>query len=251
MDSQPELRVDLCIALDDIRECVKLQRAIWNDAEEDLIPSSLFVVANKIGGQVLLAKAGTEAVGFSLAFPAFHGELRYLHSHIAGVGPEFQSRGVGRQIKMKQRELALARGIDLLEWTFDPLEIRNAYFNIVRLGAIIRSFHSNLYGVTASPLHGGLPTDRFVAEWHLSSLRVESALANERSTRMADAIQIVVPAEVEQWKKTGSPLAAELQTELRTQFQARFAQGFAITGFRMDGRNGIYLLEPESRAIPA
>jgi predicted GNAT superfamily acetyltransferase len=251
MDPQQEISVEVCTAPDEIRQCVQLQRRIWNDAEEDLIPSSLFVVANKIGGQVLLAKAGEHPAGFALAFPAFHGETRYLHSHIVGVASEYQNRGVGRQIKLKQRELALTAGIELLEWTFDPLEVRNAYFNVVRLGAVIRSFYPNLYGVTASPLHGGLPTDRFVAEWHLSSPRVESALAGKRPTNAADAIKIVVPADLAEWKKVGSPRAAEFQAHLRTQFQTRFAQGFVVTGFTMDGKDGIYLLETGANALSA
>jgi predicted GNAT superfamily acetyltransferase len=238
-----EVSIDVCTRLREIRECVNLQRTIWNDPDEDLIPSTLFVVANKIGGQVLLAHDGPKAVGFALAFPAFRDELRYLHSHIVGVAPEYQNRGLGRQLKLKQRELALGMRIPLMEWTFDPLAVRNAYFNIVRLGAVIRRFHSNLYGVTASPLHGGLPTDRLVAEWWLSSVRVDNALVGRAPTVAPDAVQIVVPAEMEDWKISASPHAVEVQSRLKMEFQERFAQGFAVTGFRMEGRNGIYLLE--------
>lgn len=251
MESGKKISVDVCTSLEEIRECVKLQRAIWNDAAEDLIPASLFVVANKIGGQVLLTKAGNEAVGFSLAFPGFHGAIRYLHSHIAGVAPQFQNQGAGRQIKLKQRELALEAGIDLLEWTFDPLEVRNAYFNIVRLGAIVRRFHANLYGVTTSPLHGGLPTDRFVAEWHLDSARVRNALAGKPQAVPESAIEVAVPAELEEWKRNGSALAAKTQAELREEFRARFAQGFAVTGFKIEERRGIYTLEPAANCDDA
>jgi predicted GNAT superfamily acetyltransferase len=240
-----EVSIDVCTTLREIRECVNLQRTIWNDPDEDLIPSTLFVVANKIGGQVLLARDGAKALGFALAFPAFRDELRYLHSHIVGVIPEYQNRGLGRQIKVKQRELALEMKIQLMEWTFDPLAIRNAYFNIVRLGAVIRRFHSNLYGVTASPLHGGLPTDRLVAEWWLSSARVGNALEGRAPMVMPDAVQIVVPAEMEEWKTSAPARAAEVQSRLKTEFQERFAQGLAVTGFRMEERSGIYLLEPQ------
>jgi predicted GNAT superfamily acetyltransferase len=196
---------------------------------------------------VLLARSGKEAAGFALAFPAFHDELRYLHSHIVGVVPEYQNLGVGRQIKLKQRELALGMRILLMEWTFDPLAIRNAYFNIVRLGAVIRRFNPNLYGVTASPLHGGLPTDRLVAEWWLSSERVSDALAGVAPTAAPGAFEIAVPAEIEGWKTSSPERAVEVQSEIKAKFQERFAQGFAVTGFRMEGRDGIYLLEPQEK----
>ena len=241
------ISIQVCTTLREIRECVNLQRIIWNDSDEDLIPSTLFVVAKKIGGQVLLARDGTKAVGFALAFPAFRGELRYLHSHIVGVAPEYQNRGLGGQIKIKQRELALEAQIPLMEWTFDPLAVRNAYFNIVRLGAVMRRFHPNLYGVTASPLHGGLPTDRLVAEWRMSSARVEGALAGAAPRLAADAIRIVVPAEMEQWKISEPARAAEVQSKLKNEFQQRFAQGCAVTGFRMEDRTGVYLLEPQEK----
>lgn len=238
-----DISIQACDSPSDMRACIDLQRLIWKDPDEDLIPTSLFLVANKIGGQVLLARDGERAVAFALAFPAFHGEQRYLHSHIVGVSPEYQNRGLGRRIKQRQRELALAAQISLMEWTFDPLALRNAHFNIVRLGAIIRGFHPNLYGITESPLHGGLPTDRLVAQWWMSSSRVMGALAGVAPTAAADALEITVPAEMEAWKRSDLPRAAEAQAELKREFQERFAQGFAVTGFRMQDRKGIYLLE--------
>jgi predicted GNAT superfamily acetyltransferase len=240
-----QISIELCRTLEEYRQCVTLERAIWNDPDEDLVPSTILLVANKIGGHILLAKDGSRAVGFALAFPAFHGELRYLHSHIVGVIPEYQNRGVGRQLKMKQRELALGGRIALMEWTFDPLAIRNAYFNIARLGATIRRFYPNLYGVTASPLHNGLPTDRLVAEWWLSSARVSNAIAGSVLAAAPDSVEIVVPAEMEAWKKSGSPQAAEVQAALKTEFQERFANGFAVTAFRIENGNGIYVLEQQ------
>ena len=238
-----EVRIEVCTSLSDIRECVNLQRIIWRDPDEDLIPSSLFIIAKKIGGQVLLARDGKRAVGFALAFPAFHGKVRYLHSHIVGVVPEYQNHGLGRKIKQKQRELALSAQITLMEWTFDPLALRNAYFNVVRLGAIVREFSPNLYGVTASPLHAGLPTDRLVAEWWMASSRVASALAGVAPTAGSDAVEIRVPADIEEWKSSALPRAVEAQASLKQQFQERFAQGFGVTGFRIEDGNGMYLLE--------
>ena len=90
-----------------------------------------------------------------------------------------QFAGVGRTLKLTQRDDALRRGIELIEWTFDPLEIKNAFFNMERLGAIVRRYVPNQYGTTSSPLHGGLPTDRCIAEWWISSPRVKAILAGQ------------------------------------------------------------------------
>ena len=111
----------------------------------------------------------------------------------------YRNQGVGRKLKLFQRQEALSRGIDLIEWTFDPLEIKNAYFNF-RLGAIARRFIPNMYGITTSPLHGGLPTDRLVAEWRLRSPRVRRAVADKRPAAAQSAqarkfVRIKVPAE--------------------------------------------------------
>src|SRR5260221_7158871 len=93
------------------------------------------------------------------------------------VRQQYRNGGLGRRMKLYQREEALDRGFELMEWTFDPLEIKNAYLNIERLGAIARRYNVNQYGITSSPLQGGLPTDRLVAEWWMKSKRVEAVLA--------------------------------------------------------------------------
>ena len=110
--------------------------------------------------------------GFALAYPGIRDGKPYLHSHMAAVLPEFRDLGIGRLLKLAQRDDALSRGISLIEWTFDPLQPRNAYFNLCRLGVVVRRYLIDVYGATSSPLHAGLPTDRLVAEWHLDSQRV-------------------------------------------------------------------------------
>ena len=103
-----------------------------------------------------------------------------------GVLPEYRDAGVGRMLKLEQREDALARGIELIEWTFDPLEIKNAYFNMERLGAIVRRYVRNQYGTTTSHLHGGLPTDRCIAEWWIASRRVKAILDGQPADARPD-----------------------------------------------------------------
>src|SRR6185295_17500862 len=129
---------------------------------------------------------GDRLVGFSIAIPGLKpGGRTYLHSHMLGVLDEYNNRGIGRMLKLRQREEALANGVPLIEWTFDPLELKNAYFNIERLGAVIRRYVHNQYGASSSHLHGGLPTDRCIAEWWIDTERVEAAINGRPGRRPA------------------------------------------------------------------
>ena len=154
-----------------------LQREIWGEKDIEVEPATMFVVATETGGQVLGAFDGERLVGYTLAVVGYANGTVFLHSHMTGVLAEYRDRGVGRALKLFQREDALGRGIRLIVWTFDPLEIRNAHFNLNRLGAIARKYLPNLYGLTTSPLHLGLPTDRLWVEWQLDSERVVAALS--------------------------------------------------------------------------
>src|SRR5579863_35202 len=181
---------------DEYRQAVALQREIWGFAEIDLLPVRLFVVASKIGGHSLGAFDADRMVGFCLAIPGLkQGARGYLHSHMLGVLPQYNNHGIGRAMKLAQRTEALAQGIDLIEWTFDPLELKNAYFNIEKLGAVIRRYAPNQYGLTSSPLHGGLPTDRCIAEWWISGDRAEAAINGRPMSRPAIEATIEVPNE--------------------------------------------------------
>ena len=203
------------------------------------MPVHVFAVAAKTGGQVLGAFEGEVQIGFALAFAAFAEDRRYLHSHMVAVLPEFQNRSVGRQLKLAQREDAIGRGIDLIQWTFDPLEIRNAYFNIARLGVVIRRYLIDVYGTSSSPLHRSLPTDRLLAEWWLKSSRVGAALQNNPRAPSPTAEHILVPdlsVELDN--------AAVIQADVRQEFLRWFNQDYAVTGFTVAQPSGVYLLEP-------
>jgi predicted GNAT superfamily acetyltransferase len=183
-------------------------------------------------------------VGFCLAVPGIKRDgAPYLHSHMLGVLPAYRNAGVGRRLKLRQREDALARGINLVEWTFDPLEPKNAYFNIERLGAVVRRYVENEYGTTSSPLHGGLPTDRCVAEWWIGSPRVEAILAG-RKPAGCTAERISVPADMERIRREEPDRAREIQRDNAGRFQQCFAQGLAVTGFERTPAAGIYVLGP-------
>jgi predicted GNAT superfamily acetyltransferase len=219
---------------------VELEIRVWGFAERDVVPSQMYVVAAKIGGQVLGAFAGGTMAGFALAYPGIRHGKPYLHSHMVAVLPEFRDLGLGRQLKLAQREEALARGIPLIEWTFDPLQTKNAYFNICRLGAVARRYLTDVYGSTSSPLHAGLPTDRLVAEWYLDSPRVVDTLTGKAAARAprVESVRIAVDG--------ASPeVVAQVQAETREQFQKLFAAGYTVTGFEREPGGGSYILEKQ------
>ena len=149
--------------------------------------------------------------------------------------PEYRNFGVGRSLKLAQRQEALARGYDLIEWTFDPLEIKNAYLNITRLGAISRRYKEDFYGPSSSPLQGGLPTDRLYAEWWLRSKRVESALSGSL-IRAASEETVTVPAEIYAWKASHDQrdLALAAQTANREALLRAFSAGLSVVGYDRD-----------------
>jgi predicted GNAT superfamily acetyltransferase len=221
---------------------VNLQHRIWGYSAIETVPNQMFIVAKESGGQVLGAFHKDEPVGFALAFAGMHHRTPYLHSHMVGVAPEFQNQGVGRLLKLAQRDDAIARGIDLIEWTFDPLQLKNAHFNIARLGAIARRYIPNFYGQTSSPLHAGLPTDRLVAEWWVNSGHVKDTLKNQAdSPESAERISIL--ATINQICINDPPQAKEIQLSIRRQFESHFAAGRGAIGFEFEDQRGSYLMD--------
>jgi predicted GNAT superfamily acetyltransferase len=238
-----------CESLEEMHDCIALQKEVWKFADADLIPVRVFVVAAKIGGQVIGAfvqrYGADELIGFALAIPGTRNGHAYLHSQMLAVRLQYRNRGMGRRIKLYQREDALARGFELMEWTFDPLEIKNAYLNIEKLGAIARRYSVNQYGITSSPLQGGLPTDRLVAEWWMKSKRVETVLSGGADAKCETRELIDVPAEIYQWKADATMRAQALAVQESNQerFIRAFADGLSVLGYERDDRgNGRFLL---------
>jgi predicted GNAT superfamily acetyltransferase len=230
--------------LEHFERCVVLQLEVWGYGDGDVIPRRVFMVAKRIGGQVIGAFDGDTQIGFAMSLPGYRDGKPYLHSHMLAVLPQYRNEGVGRRLKLAQRDDGIARGFDLMEWTFDPLEIRNAHLNIARLGAIVRRYEPNFYGPSSSPLQGGLPTDRLYAEWWLRSSRVTSILRGEAQTTEIQE-RVTVPHAIYQWKQDDHQrdLARATQSSNREALQSAFHRGLAVVGYDRDAQgNGSFLL---------
>jgi predicted GNAT superfamily acetyltransferase len=245
-----------CEGLEEFDACVQLQIETWGYNDGDVIPRRLFIVAQRIGGQAIGAfvrgslSGEEQMVGFAMSLPGMKAARKtgeaptpYLHSHMLAVKPEYRNAGIGRRLKLYQREDALSRGIFVMEWTFDPLEMKNAFLNIHRLGVVVRSYTPNFYGVSSSRLQGGLPTDRLHAEWWMESDRVLAILDGSPYNPPPIQETIMVPHAVSEWKAGSVSRAQAVQAENREKFLAAFARGLAVAGFTVDSEgNGTFEL---------
>lgn len=171
--------------LEEFRRVVELEKSIWGYTDaEDVVPVPIFVVTVKRGAVLLGAfDERGEMAGFVYSLPGIRHARPIQWSHMLGVVPEHRSSGLGLELKLAQRERTLAQRLDLIEWTFDPLQTLNAHFNFTKLGVIVEEYEPNAYGESSSHLHRGAPTDRFVAEWWIRERRVEERVAMVRNGR--------------------------------------------------------------------
>jgi predicted GNAT superfamily acetyltransferase len=252
------IAIRACSGFDELEACVQLEIETWGYDPSDVLPRKAFLLMQKIGGQVIgafdteIAGGGPKSLaGFALSLPGMKnselGPRAYLHSHMLAVREAYQNRGLGAKLKLEQRREALARGIRHMEWTFDPLEMKNAYLNLHKLGAIARRYEENFYGASSSRLQAGLPTDRLVAEWELDSPRVEAALEGRAAEAHEIETRIPVPASISAWRASEAERerALAVQSENRIRFQTAFSHGLSVVGFTRDtAGNGIYELGP-------
>lgn len=239
-----EIRIEALKTNTQFDQAVALQDTVWSYEPDDRMTQKVFLLASHIGGQALGAYDGDTLAGYAMSLPGIRDGKPYLHSHHLAVLPQYRSGGVGRRLKLAQRDDAMARGIKLMEWTFDPLEIPNAHLNVARLGAVIRRYKKNFYGESTSPLHGGLPTDRVIAEWWLGSRRVSNAFERVPNEFEVEA-RVEVPAAIYAWKADPATrhMAREVQLRNSEALEAAFAAGLAVLGYERDAAgNGTYLL---------
>ncbi len=272
--TEVDVQIRRAQGLDDYQAVIKLQKEVWGFTElEDFAAVPLLMIANQFGGAVNVAQESSgRFIGFSLAYLGRTSEHKLIWwSHMTAVIEEYRNKDIGLRLKSRQREDALASGIDQIRWTFDPLRALNAHFNIHKLGVIVREYEENIYGYSSSPLHMGLPTDRFVAEWNLNSDRVTERLSTTEATlilRDFDRLpRINEPGHEPNFRLQESPLLMEIpvniselkQTDLATAkaWQATihdaclhyFQLGYTVTDFIVVDRprpQALYVLEKET-----
>ena len=241
------IEIRLCHTLAEYEDCLRLEQITWGTGI--LVPTAIFVVAQETGGQIIGAFDSKKMIGFTMALAAIHEGHPSLHSHMTAVLEPYRDKGVGRALKLFQRQEALSRNIHLVEWTFDPLELKNARFNVMRLGAIIRRLIPNCYGITDSPLHKGMPTDRLVAEWWLDSPRVNRIVSggSPQTSASKETTRISVPNNISDLRTKNREAAEKIQTQIREQFQSNFAKKMVVTAIESTAASTDYLLQPQPK----
>ncbi len=268
---------------DEYRAVEQLQRQVWGLDDVEIVPDHLLLTAQKNGGLVLGAfdaspgEENEQLAGFVFGFAGLSPDGRLKHcSHMTGVAPAYQNQSLGYRLKLAQREHVLAQGIDLITWTFDPLESRNASLNFHKLGATCQTYLRDLYGSMRDALNVGLPTDRFQVEWHIASDHVADRLRGDQvrpslSTLRAtgvlplnpslpgdpprppqtslpiqgDRLLIQIPAYFQAIKATDIGLARAWRLHTRVLFEAAFAGGYVVTDLLFEEGQSCYLLEKD------
>ncbi len=235
-------------AIEELNDCVALQREVFALPELEISPVRHFIVTKHAGGFTLGAFAENKLVGFVLSVPAFCGGERFFYSHIAGVLPAFQSCGIGAQLKWAQREKALSKNVKFIKWTFQPVQARNAFFNLEKLGAIVREYKPNYYGTdySASNKQGekiGLDSDRLFAEWNLESEKVEKLAKGEKFVENGEIVQTIeTPNNWDELVKINPNKAIAEQERIKKEFQKAFAGNFVCRSFERSENAPRYLL---------
>ncbi len=237
-----------CTTLEELAECVNLQREVFALPEVELSPVRHFVVTRNAGGFTLGVYDGDRLAGYVLSVPAFLRGEKAFYSHMTGVRQEYQSTGVGRRLKWAQRERALELGVKLIKWTFEPVKARNGYFNLEKLGAIVTEYERNFYGTDyATSPEGrtpiGLQSDRLFAEWHLESEKVRALAAGESwvETRKPEA-EVSVHNDWSELVANDPSGALDLQLRVRADFESAIARGLHAAAFRRDDVEPRYLM---------
>lgn len=239
-----------CVSVDDFRQCIELERAVWNDDDIGIMPIRLYMISRACKAPTIGAfdPAG-KLVGFVHTMLALMGRQVVYHSHLAAVIEGLRHKDIGYRMKLKQREFAINAGIPLIIWTFDPLQSRNAHLNINKLGAIIRRYEENYYGEGLSTVFGkDVPSDRIFAEWWVRSPQVEAALAGIKPV-VENAETVLIPEEINQVHAQSVNDHLNWRLRVRTDFKHKLHEGLIARGFERDSLSGTgrYLFGADER----
>lgn len=234
--------------IEELARCVELQQAVFKLPDLEISPLRHLIVSINAGGFVLAAFAGAEIVGFVLHLVALRGDDEIIgYSHMTAISPDFQNAGVGAKLKWAQRERVLQRGQKFIKWTFDPMQSRNAHFNLNRLGAVIRSYAANYYGTDydlrlVETERVGLDSDRLFAEWELDSERVKIIERGETLPDLGEVVRTIeIPANWKAILETSFQTARQEQARVRREFQNAFDANLICAGFERGAQTSKYL----------
>jgi predicted GNAT superfamily acetyltransferase len=246
-----EISIRECTTIEEFDACVRLQREVFDLPDLELSPRRHLIVSRSAGGWIIGAYAAGELVGFVHHLVAVRGAEISGYSHMMAVSAAYQNRGLGARLKWAQRERALTEGRNFIRWTFEPMQARNAHFNLNRLGVRVRSYAVNFYGwdagtqSTADGQSFNLDSDRLIAEWELRTPRVEACRRGEFPAPAEDTNAPVAVVEIPpQWNKLRREDGRAAESELlrvRSEFQQHFAAGLVCAGFERDAARPCYL----------
>jgi len=260
--------------LEEFAAVVDLERRIWGPGYDDVVPVPILAVTVRRGGILVGAFDQNRLIGFVYSLAGLKDGKPMQWSHMLGVIPELRNDGIGRRLKAVQRERAMGLGLDLIEWTFDPMQALNAHLNFTRLGVVVDEYEENVYGESQSPLHRGNPTDRFVAAWHIREphvhRRLNAGTIAVRTHEVADAprvnrarprgdfhecadvnfgvdgrrVMVEIPTGFTEMLARAPELALAWRMTTRQIFTTYFSRGYRVVDFLLDrpGRVGAYLL---------
>lgn len=241
-----DIKIRECVTLDELAECVQLQRDVFALPEVELSPVRHLIVTKNAGGFTLGAYDGDRLIGFGLSVPAFMRGERAFYSHMTAVHADYQSHGIGGKLKWAQRDRALAEGVRYIKWTFEPVKARNAYFNLEKLGATIGEIQEDFYGsdyTTASDENVELASDRLFAEWHLESPKVIALANGDRYVEGREPTATIQIMNDWQALVDNDPERAKAeQLRIRAEFQTAFGHGMICREFHRDDVQPAYLL---------
>lgn len=258
----------------DYRACIALQEATWGTGFSELVPMALMMVSQRLGGVAAGAYDEDGALaGFVIGMTGLENGVPVHWSDMLAVRPDQRGSGLAIHLKSYQRDAVMALDIRRMYWSFDPLESRNAYINLARLGIVVREYVENMYGQTDSPLHRGMTTDRFVALWQLDAPRVERRLAGEespppiekladvprvldgasgsssgwpepetRETLRADQVLAAIPSSIQALKSESPELAARWREATRSVLRSYLSNGYEVCELIRGARVSHYLL---------
>lgn len=216
----------------EMRAVEELQKEVWGIPDLDVVPLTHLVAAKEAGGVLIGAFDGDTIVGFVYGFPSFeHGRAAH-HSHMLAVKPAYRNLDVGRRLKLAQRDHVKAQGIELISWTFDPLQSLNAHFNFNKLGVIADRYLPNFYGEDAASFLHQTGTDRLWVSWFVSRERADPIAAD-------DQVVIEIPSNI---NALPQETALKWRAETRRAFTEALEAGYIVTSFVRDQKVGKYLL---------